>query len=88
MIFKIATAADWVEAERAGVFHGSAHDKAIREFTIGKGGMKMGRPFKNVTGILSGAPMHVSPADIERVWSQHDKDVGDRQRRAGDRPPS
>jgi circadian clock protein KaiC len=65
---------------------GSAHDKAIREFTIGKGGMKMGRPFKNVTGILSGAPMHVSPADIERVWSQHDKDVGDRQRRATDKP--
>ncbi len=28
MIFKIATAADWAEAERAGVFHGSAHDKA------------------------------------------------------------
>lgn len=28
MIFKIATAADWAEAERAGAFHGSAHDKA------------------------------------------------------------
>ncbi len=28
MIFKIATAADWAEAERAGVFHGSAHDKS------------------------------------------------------------
>lgn len=28
MIFKVATAADWAEAERAGVFHGSAHDKA------------------------------------------------------------
>jgi uncharacterized protein (DUF952 family) len=27
MIFKIATAADWAEAEEAGVFHGSAHDK-------------------------------------------------------------
>jgi circadian clock protein KaiC len=64
---------------------GSAHDKAIREFTIGKGGMKMGRPFKNVTGILSGAPMHVSPADIERVWTQYDKDVGDRRRRATDK---
>lgn len=34
---------------------GSAHDKAIREFTIGKGGMQMGRAFRNVTGILSGA---------------------------------
>ncbi len=28
MIFKIATAADWAEAERAGAFAGSAHDKA------------------------------------------------------------
>jgi len=64
---------------------GSAHDKAIREFTIGKGGMQMGRPFRNVTGILSGAPMHISPGDVERVWSQYDKDVGDR-RRAESRP--
>ena len=28
MIFKIATGAAWAEAERAGMFHGSAHDKA------------------------------------------------------------
>lgn len=28
MIFKIATAADWAEAERVGHFDGSAHDKA------------------------------------------------------------
>jgi circadian clock protein KaiC len=59
---------------------GSAHDKAIREFTIGKGGMQMGRAFRNVTGILSGAPMHVSPGDVERIWSQYDKAVGDRRR--------
>ena len=58
---------------------GSAHDKAIREFTIGKGGMQMGRAFRNVTGILGGAPMHVSPADVERVWAQYDKAV-DRRR--------
>ncbi len=49
---------------------GSWHDKAIREFTIDKGGMIMGRPFANVTGILAGAPVHVSPADLERVWGQ------------------
>jgi circadian clock protein KaiC len=67
---------------------GSAHDKAIREFTIGKGGMQMGRAFKNVTGILSGSPMHVSPGDVERIWSQYDKDVGDKRRRAEDRPAS
>jgi circadian clock protein KaiC len=67
---------------------GSAHDKAIREFTIGKGGMQMGRPFKNVTGILSGAPMHVSPGDVERIWAQYDKDVGEKRRRAEDLPAS
>lgn len=53
---------------------GSWHDKAIREFTIGKGGMKVGRPFRNVTGILAGTPVHVSPGDVERAWSQFDKD--------------
>ena len=65
---------------------GSTHDKAIREFTIGKGGMQMGRAFRNVTGILSGAPMHVAPGDLERVWSQYDREIGDRRRRAEDRP--
>jgi circadian clock protein KaiC len=59
---------------------GSWHDKAIREFTIDKGGMQLGRPFRNVTGILSGAPVHVSPNDIERVWRQFDADVGDRRK--------
>jgi circadian clock protein KaiC len=58
---------------------GSAHDKAIREFTIGKGGMEMGRAFRNVTGIIGGAPMHVNPGDVERVWTQYDKAV-DRRR--------
>ena len=67
---------------------GSAHDKAIREFTIGKGGMQMGRPFRNVTGILSGAPMHISPGDVERVWTQYDKDVGDRRKPSDQRPAS
>ena len=47
--------------------------------------MRMGRPFGNVTGILSGAPVHVSPGDLERVWGQFDKDVRDRRRRAEDR---
>ncbi|MEP6622687.1 MAG: circadian clock protein KaiC [bacterium] len=63
---------------------GSAHDKAIREFSIDKGGMRMGRPFRNVTGILSGAPVHLSPSDLERVWAEMDRDsekVGRRTRR-------
>jgi circadian clock protein KaiC len=59
---------------------GSAHDKGIREFNIDKDGMHLGRPFRNVTGILSGAPVHVSPADLERVWSQYDAEVSDRRR--------
>jgi circadian clock protein KaiC len=65
---------------------GSWHDKAIREFTIDKGGMTMGRPFGNVTGILSGKPVHVSPGDLERVWRQFDADVGERSRRQGKVP--
>jgi circadian clock protein KaiC len=60
---------------------GSWHDKAIREFTINKGGMEMGRPFANVTGILSGTPVHVSPGDLERVWRQFDSDVSERRGR-------
>jgi circadian clock protein KaiC len=54
---------------------GSPHDKGIREFTIDRGGMHVGRPFSNVTGILAGTPVHVSPGDIERVWSQLDSDA-------------
>ena len=55
---------------------GSAHDKAIREFTIDKGGMRMGRPFRNVTGILAGTPVHLSPSDLERVWADLESDAG------------
>src|SRR3954466_4670753 len=54
---------------------GSAHDKGIREFTIDVGGMKVGRAFRNVTGILAGSPVHLSPSDLERVWSN----VGERE---------
>jgi circadian clock protein KaiC len=51
---------------------GSDHDKEIREFTIDGEGMHLGRPFRHVTGILAGAPVHVSPGDIERIWSHLD----------------
>lgn len=53
---------------------GSIHDKGIREFTIDADGMHLGRRFRNVTGILSGAPVHVTPGDLERVWSGLDQD--------------
>jgi circadian clock protein KaiC len=57
---------------------GSVHDKGIREFTIDRKGMHLGRPFRNVTGILAGSPVHVSPADLERIWSQLDADFVNR----------
>jgi circadian clock protein KaiC len=48
---------------------GSVHDKRIREIRIDGGGMHLGRPFRNATGILSGTPVHVSPGDLERAWT-------------------
>jgi len=45
--------------------------------------MHLGRPFRNVTGILSGAPVHISPADLERVWSQLDEESRTSDRGAG-----
>jgi circadian clock protein KaiC len=63
---------------------GSVHDKAIREFTIDRKGMHVGRPFRNVTGILAGTPVHISPADLERVWSHVEADSAERRHRAGD----
>jgi len=51
---------------------GSMHDKRIREFSIDADGMHLGRPFRNVTGILAGTPVHVSPEDLERAWSTFD----------------
>ncbi len=61
---------------------GSAHDKRIREFTIDKAGMHLAKPFRNVTGILSGTPVHVSPADVERAWAEYDAEID--RRRAND----
>jgi len=54
---------------------GSEHDKRIREFSIDGKGMHLGRPFRNVTGILAGAPVHVSPGELERAWSGYDSRV-------------
>ena len=53
---------------------GSFHDKGIREFTIDQSGMHLGRRFKNVTGILAGAPVHLSPGDVERAWVQYENE--------------
>lgn len=54
---------------------GSMHDKRIRQFTIDADGMHLGRPFRNITGILAGSPVPISPGDIERIWSNYDVEV-------------
>jgi circadian clock protein KaiC len=52
---------------------GSMHDRDIREFTIDQAGMHVGAPFRHVTGVLAGNPVHVGPGDVERVWSMLDQ---------------
>ena len=64
---------------------GSAHDKGIRQFTIDRHGMHLGSRFKNVTGILAGTPVHLSPGDVERAWERFDESH-ERERPATDRP--
>jgi circadian clock protein KaiC len=59
---------------------GSIHDRSIREFNIDASGMHVGRRFGNVTGILGGSPMHVTPGDVERTWSQLDAKFDERLR--------
>jgi circadian clock protein KaiC len=46
---------------------GSRHDKDIREYTIDHTGMHIGLPFRGVSGILSGNPVHAAADEIERL---------------------
>ncbi|MFP4345421.1 MAG: circadian clock protein KaiC [Anaerolineales bacterium] len=47
---------------------GSRHDKNIREFTIDNQGMHIGKPFRNVSGIIAGNPIHIEPhQEIHRL---------------------
>jgi len=46
---------------------GSMHEKNIREYTIDGSGYHIGKPFTNVTGILSGNVLHVTQAETERM---------------------
>ncbi|MCC6551654.1 MAG: circadian clock protein KaiC [Polyangiaceae bacterium] len=48
---------------------GSKHDKDIREFTIDGQGMHVGKPFRTVSGILSGNPVQLAYSEAERVAS-------------------
>ncbi len=46
---------------------GSMHDKDIREFSIDGNGMHVGKPFRNVSGILSGFPQQVAQEELARL---------------------
>jgi circadian clock protein KaiC len=56
---------------------GSSHDKDIREFTIDAHGMHIGRPFRNISGILSGQFTHVTPSEIERLGAMFREETGE-----------
>jgi circadian clock protein KaiC len=46
---------------------GSQHDKDIRAFSIDGKGMHIGKPFRNVAGILAGQPTQITPDEITRL---------------------
>lgn len=46
---------------------GSMHDKDIREFSIDSKGMHLGKPFRDVTGIISGNFSHVPQSELDRL---------------------
>ena len=53
---------------------GSMHDKNIREFTIDGAGLHVGRPFRNISGILSGNFITATPEEIERLGSRFEQE--------------
>ena len=54
---------------------GSMHDKDIREFSIDNRGMHIGKPFRNVTGILAGTPMYLAQSEVERLSNLFEEGV-------------
>jgi circadian clock protein KaiC len=48
---------------------GAMHDKQIREFSIDNTGMHIGNPFRNIIGILTGHPQHVTEDEVDRMSS-------------------
>jgi circadian clock protein KaiC len=48
---------------------GSMHDKDIREYTIDGQGMHIGKPFRNIVGILSGNPTQITRDEMDRLGS-------------------
>jgi circadian clock protein KaiC len=56
---------------------GSAHDKEIREFTIDGHGLHIGKPFRTISGILSGQFTHTAPSEIERLGNLFKDDAAE-----------
>jgi len=46
---------------------GSRHDKDIREYTIDGTGMHIGKPFRDITGIISGSPTRIQQGELGRI---------------------
>jgi circadian clock protein KaiC len=46
---------------------GSRHDKDIREYTIDGTGMHIGKPFRDITGIISGNPTRIQQGELGRI---------------------
>jgi circadian clock protein KaiC len=46
---------------------GSMHEKEIREFDIDGRGMHIGKPFRGISGILSGNFNYATPNEIDRI---------------------
>lgn len=46
---------------------GSTHDKNIREYTIDSHGFHIGKPFHNVSGILTGTPVQLIGAERQKL---------------------
>jgi circadian clock protein KaiC len=53
---------------------GSKHNKDIRELTIDENGMHIGKPFRDVSGIISGNPHLVFKGEVERLDDLFNKD--------------
>ena len=56
---------------------GSMHDKNIREFKIDQQGMHIGKPFRDISGILSGNFTHLVPDEFNRISSLFQDDNDD-----------
>lgn len=53
---------------------GSKHDKDIREFIINSDGIKMGKAFREVTGIMAGNPRQAGRDELEHIRKLYKED--------------